>query len=259
MSEKLKRKPFVDVKFLENGKMLITSLTKEKKEIKRKYKSIFSAIRSYIYALENELSKEQRNRQIIEGLMVRASYLIELKNQQVRELEKLIGQLKIIKEDLELEKLSKKEARSKVNKVIVWLKEVEVVDLKKLLDKFIPIFNKPENLPKIKEYLKEFIEKLEEKLQQIKEEERQQEEMVKKDRNIKNIKVKRDEIGFVTKTKNKFGEDLFMTLSYYPDQNEVKIRSRFIQRDELRDYSELLVDENTWREIVESVKRIVKE
>ncbi len=227
------------VEITNNGKVVIIRKKENgEKEIQKEYSDIFSAIRGHIYALKNVfLEKEEANPLLVQGLIQRASYLISIKNVEVKELERAIIELKAIAD----KEISEKTKLSIANKIIAKLRNVKaLVFLKEVANKYISILNNKENLGKIDQNIKEFINELEEKRKKIQEEERKLK--IEENKSVKEEKISPQifsvaEEKYVAKIRNEAGGELFVTFVYKPREKDLKLTSAFIREEKLYDYS----------------------
>ncbi|MGB9681101.1 MAG: hypothetical protein ACPLXL_00915 [Minisyncoccia bacterium] len=210
------------------------------REVQKEYHDIFSGIRGHIYALKKFfLGKEEVDPLLVQGLIQRASYLISVKNVEVKEVERSIIELKALAD----QDMSEKAKLSAVNKVIARLRNLKaLVFLKEVANKYILIFNNKENLKKIDQNIKEFINELEEKRKKIQEEERKLK--IEENKSVKEEKISPQifsvaEEKYVAKIRNEAGGELFITFLYKPGEKDLKLTSAFIREEKLYDYSYL--------------------
>jgi|GEM_PF-5335936 len=229
------------IDILDNGKILVTSVDKNQKEIKREFENIFGAIRSYIHILEKELSKEKRNQELIETMIQKTSFLISLKKNELKEIERSLIELKA----LENSNLEEKSKLPVINRVFARFKNTKVLGLKEMAEKWIPLFNRKEYIKNLDQNIKKLIEVLEKKREALKEEEK----IEKKERNYLPL----ENNCFLAKIRNKRGGELFLVIYYDKDLKEIKIISSFIKEERLIDYDLLIPDEEDFKKLKEAI------
>jgi len=239
------------IDFSENGKVVITTIDKNKKEIKREFDNIFIAIRSYIHILEKELNKEKRNQELLETIIQKTSFLISLKKNELKEIERALIELKAL-ENSSLEERSK---LSVINRVFARFRNTKVLGLKEMAEEWMPLFNRKENIKDLDQNIKKFIEAIEKKREALGEEERK----IEKERETQLEKEKYPELEknyFIVKTKNKKGGELYVTFFYDKELKDVKIVSCFVREEKLLDYDFLIPDENSFNIIREAIIKL---
>lgn len=219
-----------------NGKIIITE-KKNGEEIKKEYRDIFSAIRAHIYAIAKTLEKEF-NPFLIQSLIQRASFLISLKKNEVKELEKSLIELKAIREEID-----ERKKLSVINKNIANLRNKKVIPgLRKIAQKYIPYFNNIQHKEKIQENLEKFIEELEKERENIQKNEKELKSIEKKKGSKKSkdiLSIEADK--FVAKVHNVLGEELYLVICL--EKEDLKIVCSFIPEEKLYDYRKLIPKE----------------